>query len=101
MSVANLAGLIVYRITPRGPIEYLLICKKNFNRYSHWYPPKGRIIGSEDELNCATRETLDQTGLGGDQLLIDESFRADLKYVDGVKPKQVVYVLARNVTSSR
>ncbi|KAJ2779345.1 hypothetical protein GGI15_003909 [Coemansia interrupta] len=101
MSVANLAGLIVYRIAPREPIEYLLICKKNFNRYSHWYPPKGKIIGSEDELNCATRETLDQTGLGGDQLLIDESFRAELKYVDGVKPKQVVYVLARNVTSSR
>ncbi|KAJ2888753.1 hypothetical protein FB639_000425 [Coemansia asiatica] len=51
MSVSNFAGLIVYRVVPREPIEYLLICKKNLNGHSHWYPPKGKIIGTEDELN--------------------------------------------------
>ncbi|KAJ2590093.1 hypothetical protein H4R99_007219 [Coemansia sp. RSA 1722] len=101
MSASNLAGLIVYRIVAGDSIEYLLVCKRKFNRYPHWCPPKGKIIGAEDELNCATRETLDLTGLAGDQLAIDESFRAELKYVDGIKPKQVVYVLARMNASSR
>ncbi|KAJ2323111.1 hypothetical protein IWW51_003919, partial [Coemansia sp. RSA 2702] len=55
----------------------------------------GRQVGSEDELKCALRETLDLTGLRAGDLEADESFRAEVKYVAGIQPKQVVYFLAR------
>ncbi|KAJ2295811.1 hypothetical protein IWW55_005320, partial [Coemansia sp. RSA 2706] len=52
MSVINLAGLLIYRISARKPIEYLLL-NDTFKSQRHWYPPKGRQVGSEDELKCA------------------------------------------------
>ncbi|KAJ2721442.1 hypothetical protein GGI07_003955 [Coemansia sp. Benny D115] len=94
MSTYNFAGLLIYRISPRKPIEYLLL-NDSFEHHRHWYPPKGRRVGAEDELKCAVRETLDLTGLGPNELVTDEAFRAELKYVDGIKLKQVVYFLAR------
>ncbi|KAJ2161072.1 hypothetical protein GGF46_001743 [Coemansia sp. RSA 552] len=100
MSTINLAGLLIYRISPRRPIEYLLL-NDAFDNHRHWYPPKGRMIGSEDELKCALRESLDLTGLGAGDLVADEAFRAELKYVDGIQPKQVVYFLARLAAPSR
>ncbi|KAJ2805185.1 hypothetical protein H4R20_002190 [Coemansia guatemalensis] len=100
MSAINLAGLLIYRISPRKPIEYLLL-NDSLDNHRHWYPPKGKRIGSEDELKCALRETLDLTGLGANDLVADSAFRAELKYVDGIKPKQVVYFLARLAVPSR
>ncbi|KAJ1956742.1 hypothetical protein GGI12_005227, partial [Dipsacomyces acuminosporus] len=67
----------------------------------HWYPPKGRRGASEEELQCALRQTLDMTGLRTSDLVIDEAFRAELQYVDGIQPKQVVYTLARMAEPSR
>ncbi|KAJ2610385.1 hypothetical protein H4S08_003636 [Coemansia sp. RSA 1365] len=100
MSAINLAGLLIYRISPHKPIEYLLL-NDSLDNHRHWYPPKGKRIGNEDELKCALRETLDLTGLGANDLVADSAFRAELKYVDGIKPKQVVYFLARLAVSSR
>ncbi|KAJ2076703.1 hypothetical protein H4R24_005553 [Coemansia sp. RSA 988] len=100
MSAINLAGLLIYRISPRKPIEYLLL-NDSLDNHRHWYPPKGKRIGSEDELKCALRETLDLTGLGANDLVADSAFRGELKYVDGIKPKQVVYFLARLAVPSR
>ncbi|KAJ1883592.1 hypothetical protein LPJ66_011020, partial [Kickxella alabastrina] len=100
MSTINLAGLLIYRISPRKPIEYLLL-NDSYEHHRHWYPPKGRKIGAEDELKCALRESLDLIGLSASDLVTDEAFRAELKYVDGIKPKQVVYFLARMSVSSR
>ncbi|KAJ2657604.1 hypothetical protein IW148_005084 [Coemansia sp. RSA 1199] len=96
MSVINLAGLLIYRISARKPIEYLLL-NDSYENHRHWYPPKGRTSGTEDELKCAVRETMDVTGLRAHDMDADEAFRAELKYVDGVQPKQVVYFLARAV----
>ncbi|KAJ1731200.1 hypothetical protein LPJ61_002648 [Coemansia biformis] len=50
---------------------------------------------------CALRETLDLTGLGVADLVADEAFRAELRYVDGIRAKQVIYFLARLAASAR
>ncbi|KAJ1669929.1 hypothetical protein GGF38_001882, partial [Coemansia sp. RSA 25] len=94
MSAINLAGFIVYRISPRKPIEYLLL-NNSYEHRTHWYPPKGRRNSNEDEL----KETFSQTELHSQDYVSDSAFRAELKYVDGIKPKQVVYFLARFVPS--
>ncbi|KAJ2445698.1 hypothetical protein GGF42_005911 [Coemansia sp. RSA 2424] len=98
MSAINLAGFIVYRISPRKPIEYLLL-NNSYEHRTHWYPPKGRRNSNEDELKAAVRETFSQTELHSQDYVSDSAFRAELKYVDGIKPKQVVYFLARFVPS--
>ncbi|KAJ2066639.1 hypothetical protein GGH13_005639 [Coemansia sp. S155-1] len=94
MSAINLAGFIVYRISPRKPIEYLLL-NNSYEHRAHWYPPKGKRNSNEDELKAAVRETFAQTELQSQDYVTDSAFRAELKYVDGIKPKQVVYFLAR------
>ncbi|KAJ2651573.1 hypothetical protein IW137_000603 [Coemansia sp. RSA 1287] len=91
-----MAGLLIYRISARKPIEYLLL-NDSYENHKHWYPPKGRTPGTEDELKCAIRETMDVTGLRAHDMDADSAFRAEVKYVDGVQPKQVVYFLARAV----
>ncbi|KAJ2489882.1 hypothetical protein IWW37_003650 [Coemansia sp. RSA 2050] len=103
MSAINLAGFIVYRISPRKPIEYLLL-NNSYEHRAHWCPPKGKRNSNEDEFKAAVRETYAQTELHSQDYVTDSAFRAELKYVDGIRPKQVVYFLARfapspNVTS--
>ncbi|KAJ2832863.1 hypothetical protein GGI24_001065 [Coemansia furcata] len=98
MSSINLAGFIVYRISPRKPIEYLLL-NNSYEHRTHWCPPKGKRNSNEDELKAAVRETFTQTELHSQDYVTDSAFRAELKYVDGIKPKQVVYFLARFVPS--
>ncbi|KAJ1664047.1 hypothetical protein IW140_004346 [Coemansia sp. RSA 1813] len=100
MSAINLAGLLIYRISPRKPVEYLLL-NDSYEHHRHWYPPKGRLLGNENELKGALRESIDLTGLSTSDLVVDEAFRAELRYVDGIKPKQVVYFLARLAVPSR
>ncbi|KAJ2557585.1 hypothetical protein EV175_001253 [Coemansia sp. RSA 1933] len=100
MSAINLAGLLIYRISPRKPVEYLLL-NDSYEHHRHWYPPKGRLLGTENELKGALRESIDLTGLSTSDLVVDEAFRAELRYVDGIKPKQVVYFLARLAVPSR
>ncbi|KAJ2892104.1 hypothetical protein GGI21_005685, partial [Coemansia aciculifera] len=94
MSAISLAGFIVYRISPRKPIEYLLL-NNSYEHRTHWYPPKGKRNSNEDELKAAVRETFAQTELHSQDYVSDSAFRAELRYVDGIKPKEVVYFLAR------
>ncbi|KAJ1938441.1 hypothetical protein FBU59_004435 [Linderina macrospora] len=49
MNATNLAGLLVYRISQRRPTEYLLL-HDSYEHQRHWYPPKGRKVGDEDDL---------------------------------------------------
>ncbi|KAJ2714981.1 hypothetical protein H4R19_001452 [Coemansia spiralis] len=100
MSAINLAGTVLYRVGPQRPVEYLVV-NESFKNHRHWCPPKGRRVGDEDELKCAVRETLDLTGLGAADVVADEAFRAELRYVDGIRAKKVVYYLARLAASAR
>ncbi|KAJ2844462.1 hypothetical protein IWW36_005178, partial [Coemansia brasiliensis] len=96
MSVISLAGLLIYRVSAGRPIEYLLL-NDTYKGHRHWYPPKGKRVGEEDELKCAVRETADLTGVGAGDVETDGAFRAEVRYVDGIRAKQVVYFLGRLV----
>ncbi|KAG0048610.1 nudix (nucleoside diphosphate linked moiety X)-type motif 2 [Linnemannia elongata] len=95
----HVTGILIYR-HQRNSTEILLV-NDSFNHKRHWTAPKGRVIGDEDELKCALRETLEITGLSVKDLKVEESFRAEIKYLSGTKPKRVVYYLAELTDSSR
>ncbi|KAF9901762.1 nudix (nucleoside diphosphate linked moiety X)-type motif 2 [Linnemannia zychae] len=95
----HVTGILIYR-HQRNSTEILLV-NDSFNHKRHWTAPKGRVIGDEDELKCALRETLEITGLSIKDLKVEESFRAEIKYLSGTKPKRVVYYLAELTDSSR
>ncbi|KAJ1929812.1 hypothetical protein IWQ60_000841 [Tieghemiomyces parasiticus] len=99
MSTINAAGLVIFRYERNQP-EYLLI-NDAFNHKRHWCPPKGRVIGQEDELKCAVRSSLDVVGLAIQDLQVDDQFAANLKYLSGTQAKHVAYYLARLVDPHR
>jgi len=41
----------------------LLVNHREAGRYDFWLPPGGRLEGSESIIECARRETLEETGL--------------------------------------
>jgi 8-oxo-dGTP diphosphatase len=41
----------------------LLVNHREAGRYDFWLPPGGRLEGSESIMDCASRETLEETGL--------------------------------------
>ncbi|KAG2195420.1 hypothetical protein INT47_002859 [Mucor saturninus] len=86
------AGLVIYRI--QRNVEYLLL-NDSFTNKKHWFCPKGQVIGNEDEIKCALRETFETTGLRPSELRIEEGFTIELKYLSGTKPKKVQYHLAQ------
>ncbi|KAJ3064783.1 nudix (nucleoside diphosphate linked moiety X)-type motif 2, partial [Quaeritorhiza haematococci] len=86
------AGIVIYRI--QRSIEFLLV-NDSFSNKRHWTPPKGKVIGQEDELKCAIREVIDLTGLSAKDIHIEDNFRAEIKYLSGSRPKSVVYYLAQ------
>lgn len=88
------AGLVIYRI--QRNVEYLLL-NDSFTNKKHWFCPKGQVIGNEDEIKCALRETYENTGLRPTDLRIEEGFAIELKYLSGTKPKRVKYHLAQLV----
>ncbi|KAI9485817.1 MAG: hypothetical protein EXX96DRAFT_613668 [Benjaminiella poitrasii] len=90
------AGLVIYRI--QRNIEYLLI-NDSFSNKKHWFCPKGPIIGNEEDIKCALRETFETTGLRPSELHIEEGFAIELKYLSGTKPKKVKYYLAQLVNN--
>ncbi|KAK3847818.1 MAG: hypothetical protein J3R72DRAFT_485463 [Linnemannia gamsii] len=95
----HVTGILIYR-HQRNSTEILLV-NDSFNHKRHWTAPKGRVIGDEDELKCALRETLEITGLSIKDLKVEDSFRAEIKYLSGTKPKRVVYYLAELTDNSR
>ncbi|KAG0236144.1 nudix (nucleoside diphosphate linked moiety X)-type motif 2 [Actinomortierella wolfii] len=95
----HVAGILIYR-HQRNSTEILLV-NDSFNHKRHWTAPKGRVIGDEDELKAAIRETLEITGLSVKDLRIEDGFRAELKYLSGNRPKRVVYHLAELIDHAR
>ncbi|KAI9270123.1 hypothetical protein EDC94DRAFT_598181 [Helicostylum pulchrum] len=86
------AGLVIYRI--QRNVEYLLL-NDSFTNKKHWFCPKGQIIGNEEEIKCALRETFEATGLRPTDLRIEEGFVIEFKYLSDTKPKKVKYYLAQ------
>ncbi|KAG4106590.1 hypothetical protein H8356DRAFT_446440 [Neocallimastix lanati (nom. inval.)] len=72
------AGIIFYKFG-KGP-EFLLI-NDSYAKKKFWAPPKGKIIGQEDELQCAIREANKITGLITRDFQIEDDFRAEFKYL--------------------
>ncbi|KAF9965773.1 hypothetical protein BGZ65_000628, partial [Modicella reniformis] len=77
----HVTGILIYR-HQRNSTE-ILLANDSFNHKRHWAGPKGRVIGDEDELKAALRETLEITGLSVKDLRVEESFRAEIKYLSG------------------
>lgn len=86
------AGIIFYKFG-KGP-EFLLI-NDSYSKKKFWAPPKGKIIGQEDELQCAIREANKITGLITRDFQIEDDFRAEFKYLAETRPKNVVFFLAQ------
>ncbi|KAF7723412.1 nudix (nucleoside diphosphate linked moiety X)-type motif 2 [Apophysomyces ossiformis] len=86
------AGLLIYRL--QRNVEYLLL-NDSFSKRKHWFCPKGQVIGQEDEIQCALRETFETTGLSPKELRVEEGFKIELTYLSGTRPKKVVYRLAQ------
>ncbi|KAK9729070.1 hypothetical protein K7432_000583 [Basidiobolus ranarum] len=98
MNTIHSTGLLIFR--QQRSIEFLLI-NDTFSNKRHWTPPKGKVIGDEDELKCAIRETINITGVNIKELTIDNNFRAELRYLSGSQPKRVIYYLARLADNAR
>ncbi|KAF9203026.1 hypothetical protein BGZ49_006878 [Haplosporangium sp. Z 27] len=96
---SHVTGILIYR-HQRSSTEILLV-NDSFNHKRHWTAPKGRVIGDEDELKAALRETLEITGLSVKDLKVEDSFRAEIKYLSGTRPKRVVYYLAELIDSAK
>ncbi|ORX59299.1 hypothetical protein BCR36DRAFT_579880 [Piromyces finnis] len=86
------AGIIFYKFG-KGP-EFLLI-NDSYAKKKFWAPPKGKIIGQEDELQCAIREANKITGLVTRDFQVEEDFKAEFKYLAETRPKNVVFFLAQ------
>ncbi len=54
-------GGVVYRCTPHGQIELLLIKKRG----GFWTLPKGRIKPDENPITAVQREVFEETGIAG------------------------------------
>lgn len=52
------AGFVVYRLSPEGVAQYLLL---DYGR--HWDFPKGHLERGEDDLAAARRELFEETGI--------------------------------------
>ena len=83
--VVEAAGGVVWRRSPAGDLEVLLVHRP---RYDDWTVPKGKLGGGEDHATAALREVQEETGLRcnlGEEL-------ASTSYIDRKgRPKRVRY----------
>ena len=67
----------------------VLVIKQNSGFYGF---PKGHIENGESEIECAIRETLEETGIS---VRVDSSSRFSISYlVHDVVPKEVIYFIS-------
>lgn len=59
-AVVEAAGGVVWRRTPAGEVEVLLVHRP---RYDDWSVPKGKLGAGEDHARAALREVEEETGL--------------------------------------
>ena len=93
MKLERSAGLVVFRpASSGGAREYLLVRSR---RHGAWGFPKGHLHPGESEEDAARRETAEEAGLSGPELV--PGFREVLRYPlrDGSGLKEAVYLLAR------
>jgi 8-oxo-dGTP pyrophosphatase MutT (NUDIX family) len=67
MKIARSCGFLIVRGEPVS--EFLLMKHKN-----RWDLPKGHVDPGETDLECALRELEEETGIGVDDIEIDEDF---------------------------
>lgn len=58
--VVQAAGGVVWRRSPAGDVEVLLVHRP---RYDDWTVPKGKLEAGEDHAEAALREVAEETGL--------------------------------------
>jgi len=58
--VVEAAGGVVWRRSPEGALEVLLVHRP---RYDDWTVPKGKLDADEDHAEAALREVAEETGL--------------------------------------
>ena len=60
VTVVEAAGGVVWRRSPAGELEVLLVHRP---RYDDWTVPKGKLGAGEDHASAALREVEEETGL--------------------------------------
>ena len=60
VTVVEAAGGVVWRRSPAGELEVLLVHRP---RYDDWTVPKGKLDAGEDHARAALREVEEETGL--------------------------------------
>ena len=68
------AGVVVFRRTGRG-IYYLAL-----RAYNNWDFPKGLVEAGEDQLTCAKRELMEETGLSSVDFPFGEEYKETVPY---------------------
>jgi bis(5'-nucleosidyl)-tetraphosphatase len=89
------SGAILFAGSRENALFLLLKHKKN----GHWSFPKGHIEEGEDEVDCATREITEETGISKQQLEFILDFQRTIDYVHKSREgedihKEATYLLA-------
>jgi ADP-ribose pyrophosphatase YjhB (NUDIX family) len=85
------AGGVVYRWTPSGQLEVLLIKKQG----GFWTLPKGRIKPGEDERAAVAREVSEETGISGAVEAMVRQVLYTIHKAGRPRRKSVTYYLVR------
>lgn len=94
------AGVLVYRVKPGGgEAEFLLL---DYGRY--WDYPKGHVEKGETDVEAATRELAEETGIA--DVALHDGFRHEMAYFfrdkrKGLIKKTVVFFLGRADASAK
>ena len=73
MNEVRSCGLILFRTTPE--LAFLLM-----KHPTRWDLPKGHVDPGESDLDCALRETYEETGIAREKIELDSSYRYVTQY---------------------
>ncbi|KAI8835547.1 eIF4-gamma/eIF5/eIF2-epsilon-domain-containing protein [Chytridium lagenaria] len=85
--------------------EFLLL-NDSYSNKRHWAPPKGKVIGNEDEVKHLLGALSEKPLTSLDfppraSNITDSSFRIEIKYLSGTTPKHVAYFVASIASKER